>query len=46
MAVSFKLHNTDFPPLPSPSASTYKPFPHNINIRSFKSFAIATKITR
>ena len=53
MAVSFKLNNADFPPLPFPSASkpvssifaslplitAYKPFPRNINIRSF---AIAT----
>ena len=53
MAVSFKLNNADFPPLPFPSASkpvsyisaslpfitACKPFPHNINTRSF---AIAT----
>ena len=53
MAVSFKLNNADFPPLPFPSASkpvsfisaslpsitACKPFPRNINIRSF---AIAT----
>ena len=53
MAVSFKLNNSDFPPLTLPSASkpvssisaslpfntARKPFPRNINIRSF---AIAT----
>ena len=62
MAVSFKLNNTYFPPLPFPSASkpvssasaslpfitACKPFPHDINIRSSTSFAIApnTPISR
>ena len=49
MAVSFKLNNADFPPLPFPSASkpvssisaslpfitACRPFPRNINTRSF-----------
>ena len=55
MAVSFKLNNGDFLPLPFPSISkpvssfsaslsfttAYKPFSHNVNIGSSKSFAIA-----
>ena len=58
MAVAFKLNNTDFPPLPFPSASkpvlsmsaslpfitACKPFPRNINIRSF-AIAINTPIS-
>ena len=62
MAVSFKLNNGDFLPLPFPSISkpvssfsaslsfttAYKPFSHNVNIGSSKSFAIAinTPISR
>ena len=55
MAVSFKLNNSDFPPIPFPSSyklalsisaslpfiTTCKPFPRNINTRSF---AIATNV--